>query len=118
MNRLYHIGLNVRTERVAQKITQSELAEKCGVTPETICSIENGKRCPSVDLLIILASVLNTTIDSLVSASNTYSSEIFAKRLFNLMTQAEDEKEIMDLLYDLGEVLVKHFGKKEVENEI
>lgn len=47
-------------------MTQTELAEKVGVTQGAISMIENGDRSPSLDVLIRLASALNCTLDDLV----------------------------------------------------
>ncbi len=46
-------------------MTQQELAEKVGVTRQTILSIEKGKFKPSVELALRLAHVLGTTVERL-----------------------------------------------------
>ena len=51
--------------RVENNLTQAELAEKVGVTRQTIGLIENGKYNPTLNLCIEIARVLNKTLDEL-----------------------------------------------------
>ena len=46
-------------------LTQQELAEKVGVTRQTILSIEKGKFKPSVELALRLARVLGASVEQL-----------------------------------------------------
>lgn len=49
----------------AGEMTQQELAEKVGVTRQTILSIERGNYNPSVELALRLARVFDTTVEKL-----------------------------------------------------
>lgn len=49
------------------KITQQELAEALGVTPQHISAMEQGKRAPSLPSLVKLAEELGATVDYLVT---------------------------------------------------
>ena len=49
----------------AGELTQQELAERVGVTRQTILSIEKGNYNPSVELALRLARVLGTTVERL-----------------------------------------------------
>ena len=51
-------GANVATRRRALKLTQQELATACGVTQQTISSIERGECGPSDRLKVQLAKHL------------------------------------------------------------
>ena len=46
-------------------MTQQELADRAGVTRQTILSIEKGKYSPSVGLALRLALVLGATVEEL-----------------------------------------------------
>lgn len=46
-------------------LTQEELAQKTGVTRQTIISIEKGNYTPSVQLALRLAKVLEITVEEL-----------------------------------------------------
>jgi putative transcriptional regulator len=47
------------------KISQEELADRCGVTRQTINAIENDKYDPTLSLAFRLAIHLDTTVDQL-----------------------------------------------------
>jgi len=49
----------------AGELTQQELAEKVGVTRQTIISIEKGKFKPSVELALRLARILGVSVEQL-----------------------------------------------------
>ena len=111
MNRLYHIGLNVRRLRLQRDMTQIELAEKCNVIPETICLIETGKRCPSVELLMVLAESLDTSVNTLVYPS-AMSTESFARHLSEQLLKTDNSEELMIFFEEFSELVIKHFGKR------
>lgn len=46
-------------------LTQEELAERVGVSRQTIIAIEKGNYAPSVALALKLATVLKTTVNTL-----------------------------------------------------
>lgn len=46
-------------------MTQQELADRVGVTRQTILSIEKGNYNPSVELALALARALGTTVEEL-----------------------------------------------------
>lgn len=49
----------------AGEMTQQALAERVGVTRQTILSIEKGNYNPSVELALRLAAALGTTVEAL-----------------------------------------------------
>lgn len=56
----------IRRFRVqAGEMTQQELAERVGVTRQTILAIEKGNYNPSVELALRLARVFGTTVEEL-----------------------------------------------------
>lgn len=60
------IGRKIKDLRNKYKFTQTELAEKVGVTKSTIAAYENNSRQPSYEVLIKLADVFNVSTDSLL----------------------------------------------------
>ncbi|WP_100332626.1 helix-turn-helix transcriptional regulator [Bacillus xiapuensis] len=56
---------NIRVIRKSMKISQEELASRCGVTRQTINAIENDKYDPTLALAFKLSHNLNTTVDQL-----------------------------------------------------
>jgi transcriptional regulator with XRE-family HTH domain len=56
---LMEFGREVRRRREAAKLTLEELAERAGLTPNYIGTIENGKRDPSLSTIVALARGLS-----------------------------------------------------------
>ena len=62
------ISNNIRKLRFhADEMTQQALADKTGVTRQTIVAIENGKYSPSLELAFRIARVFNTPLEDVFS---------------------------------------------------
>ena len=57
----------VREVRRQHALTQEQLAEKIGVTRQTVIAIEKGNYTPSVLLALKLARALNRSVEQLFS---------------------------------------------------
>jgi len=55
----------VKLARVENDLTQAQLAERAGVTRQTIGLIEAGRFNPSLKLCMAIAKALNKTLDDL-----------------------------------------------------
>jgi len=66
-----NIGQRIRKRREVLNITQQELAQALGVTPQHISVVEKDKRVPSLTFLAKLAEQLGVSIDYLVSGKAT-----------------------------------------------
>ncbi len=55
----------VRQHRLMVGMTQQDLADRVGVTRQTILSIEKGKYTPSVALALCLAEVFDVSVETL-----------------------------------------------------
>lgn len=62
---------NLRVERARVRMTQQELADKTGVTRQTIVAIEHGKFNPSTVLALKMARVFGVTIEALFELEDT-----------------------------------------------
>ena len=62
---------NLRVERARVRMTQQELADKTGVTRQTIVAIEQGKFNPSTLLALKMARVFSVTIEALFELEDT-----------------------------------------------
>jgi len=59
---------NIRKLRfMANEMTQQELADKTGVTRQTIVAIENGKYSPTLELSFRIAHVFNLPLEEVFS---------------------------------------------------
>ena len=55
----------IKVERARHSLTQGDLAERVGVSRQTIYAIENNKFNPSVTLAIKMARLFNVTVEYL-----------------------------------------------------
>jgi putative transcriptional regulator len=73
---------NIRKLRfLGGEITQQELADKTGVTRQTIVAIENGKYFPTLELAFRIALVFNTPLEDVFSFSLEDDSNQTTKKL-------------------------------------
>ncbi len=65
-----HISNNIRKFRFNNgEMTQQDLAEKVGVTRQTIVAIENGKYSPTLELSFRIARVFKVPLEEVFSFS-------------------------------------------------
>ncbi len=57
----------VHTLRMNRSLTQEELAEKTGVSRQTVIAIEKGNYTPSVELALKLAKVFKVPVEDIFS---------------------------------------------------
>ena len=110
--------------RTKNKFTQTDLANKCGLSQQLITLYENGKQFPRIDTIVNLAKALNSSVDYLCGLNNditsiernvlfkdTYSSIEIARSLVILLEsnyiQIDNESELI-----INEPTVKDFIKK------
>lgn len=55
----------IRVERAEVRMTQQELADRCGVSRQTINAIEAGKFIPSTVLALKIARTFQKTVEEL-----------------------------------------------------
>ena len=68
MPKKYIISNNIRKLRFfANEMTQQELAEKAGVSRQTIIAVEAGKYSPSLELAFRIADVFGVPINEVFS---------------------------------------------------
>jgi putative transcriptional regulator len=68
-------GIKVHLRRYrfeADEMTQQDLAERVGVTRQTIISIEKGKYQPSVELALRLAKILQVSVDQIFELEQSW----------------------------------------------
>ena len=91
-----YLGESIYRNRKRQKMTQAELAEKAGVTEQTIRKIEHGEGNPQLDVLCALVTTL--MIDpSEIFYPQTDPEDSARKELEILLGDCSDEQ-IRDLL--------------------
>ena len=56
----------LKTLRLQYGFSQKKVAERIGISPSIVSGYETGERTPSLDVLISLSRLYNTSIDSLL----------------------------------------------------
>lgn len=64
------LGKKIKNLRNEKRYTQSELAERLGVTKSTVAAYENDTRMPSYDVLIKISRLFHVSIDSLLTGES------------------------------------------------
>lgn len=78
------VGKRIKTLRESKKMTQDELAEKIELTNNYVSSIECASSKPSIDTLVKICNVFETTpdyvlLDSVYASKEHHMDEIAAK---------------------------------------
>lgn len=60
----------VKQYRKAARMTQSQLADRSGVSRQTISDIETGKHDPTISVALLLARALGVKVDNLFKLIN------------------------------------------------
>jgi len=70
---MVNMGKRIRALRLEKNITQTELAQRIGVSKTMISSYELEQRAPSYEVLIKIAKFFNVTTDSLLGIEKSQS---------------------------------------------
>lgn len=60
------LGKSIKARRELYELPQKELARRAKTSPAMICYIETGRKNPSFELLLKIASALHCTVSELV----------------------------------------------------
>lgn len=94
------VGRRIKQCREQKGLTQEQLAERLGVAPNYISTIERGASFPRYEKLIMLINTLETSADSIfcdvIDHTTEYKASQLSKRLEKLPLQ--DQKRILDVV--------------------
>ena len=68
------LAKQIKILRINAGMSQAQLADKLNISPSAIGMYEQGRRVPSVDLLILLARLYNVSLDYLIIGTEVRSS--------------------------------------------
>jgi len=99
------IANTIKNARIQAKFTQSQLAEKVGLSEKHVSKIETGKNIPSLDKFLNIVQVLNLTLGDfgLNEVPHTYESKQYLQSIIN----SSSEKQL-DTYADIIQTLTKH----------
>jgi transcriptional regulator with XRE-family HTH domain len=108
------VGDNIRALREKKGISQSQLAERVGVSMHTIFRAEKNKTSLDSYLLIKLADFFNRSVDCILngSANEGYTVTLsFVKSIEEVQSEMDINAHGAVSLADDGKVVVSHCGK-------
>ena len=79
------LGKRIQQIRTARKLSQFQLAELIGTSPTFVSHIERGTKGPGLETLLLIADVLHTSMDMLLTES----------RINNPETRTDEFSEIL-----------------------
>ena len=87
-----YIGQRIRQERLRHRLSQEQLAELTGSSPQYISHIETARKKASLEMILKIANSLDVSVDQLIAdnlTSNQYKGDVELSRLFIGCTQYE-----------------------------
>ena len=87
------IGKFIAQLRKEQGITQRQLADKLGISDKTVSKWECGNGLPEVALMLPLCSILNITVNELLSGERISETDYRLKAEKNMMNLIEENRE-------------------------
>ena len=104
------IGKFILECRKAKKLTQSELAEKLGVTDKSVSNWENGRNMPDLSLFKPLCELLDISINDLISGEKVSKDEYQEKLEENIISTSDyTNKKVVQKNNLIGIILIS-FG--------
>ena len=100
------LGKRIIKRRQVLKITQQELAQALGVTPQHISAIEQDKGAPSLVLLPKLAEELGVSVDYLVSGREGIITDTIPAIKADKRLKLKVKRALIALVEELGEPTV------------
>ncbi len=100
-----YVAKIIQTARKKQKLKQSELAEKVGISEKHLSKIETGKNYPALDNFFKIIDVLNLSLKDfgLRDESNISEQKLHLHKIINTSTEKQ-----LDLYSDMIQTLQKH----------
>lgn len=109
------LAIRLKAARTAKKWTQEQLGKKVNTTKGTISNYENGHSTPSNEMLLLLASALDTTVDYLLGHSVEDNTRTVMGQQVDLSTLSENQRIVLDWALSQKELSFDNMDKKELE---
>ncbi|WP_319409478.1 helix-turn-helix transcriptional regulator [uncultured Desulfosarcina sp.] len=91
------LGARIRGLRTGRHYTQEQLAEKVGINPKYLSSIERGKENPTLDTFIKLAAALEVNVGDLFYQLEVENPDDRLKSIISLIDRASAEQQRLAL---------------------
>lgn len=84
------LGMRIRKKREAAGLSQAALAARADLSTQHISNVENAKSKIGLDKLVIIANVLDTSLDELICGSMKNSRVIYNNDIAEMMEDFSD----------------------------
>lgn len=97
------VGRRIRVLRMAQNMSQAQLAEKCEMTPQYISLLETGKKNASLRAIIKISSCLDMSVDEFLYGVNIKNEDNYSPRFRHLLADCSEMERniIFEMAYAL-----------------
>lgn len=110
------MGERIQEARRKAKVTQAQLAAACDCDPKHISAVENGKKHPSLDLLLIASEELNVSLESLMKDTPHENSDYYIPQEFGVRLRRMNHQTRMSLL-SVMDALLEMQSALSIKNE-
>ena len=90
-----YIGENMKRLRLSKGLTQEQLADELGVSPQTVSRWEGCSSYPDMELLPEIAGFFDVSVDTLIGADEMRQQEHLKAGIRALHEEQDREKKIM-----------------------
>ncbi len=102
-------------------LTQEEVAEKVGITPQGVSKWENDLSSPDINILVKLAEILGVSVEELLGEEKEKTQVLqdydYKKAVLKIIVIDEDDKVSINFPIALGEILLGTYIKLGLKNE-
>ena len=98
-----NLGNQIRINRRRMNLTQEQLAEKFGTSPQAISRWEIGATSPDIEMLPMIASFFETSIDALRGVTEEEKEKFCAElqQSFETAVRAKDAQKTIDIMREI-----------------
>ena len=98
-----NLGNQIRINRRCMNLTQEQLAEKFGTSPQAISRWEIGATYPDIEMLPMIASFFETSVDTLLGVTEEEKEKFCAElqQSFETAVRAKDVQKTIDIMREI-----------------
>ena len=98
-----NLGNQIRINRRRMNLTQEQLAEKFGTSPQAVSRWEIGATYPDIEMLPLIASFFETSVDALLGVTEEEKEKFCAElqQSFETAVRAKDVQKTIDIMREI-----------------
>ena len=98
-----NLGNQIRINRRRMNLTQEQLAEKFGTSPQAISRWEIGATYPDIEMLPMIASFFETSVDALLGVTEEEKEKFCAdlQKSFEVAVRAKDAQKTIEIMREI-----------------